>query len=97
MATVQITFGAAMDGIAPVVAAVPRAAEDITSSGTSQASAITAQRGEKCQITASGGAIWVKFGSAPTASAGNDHLITDGSTREFGFLETGWKVALIDV
>lgn len=96
MATVQITFGAAMDGIAPVMAAVPAAAEDITSSAASQQSTITSQRGQMCQITASGGAVWVKFGANPTASAGNDHLIIDGSTREFGFLETGWKVALID-
>lgn len=96
MATVHITFRQAMDGVAPVVAAVPRAKESITSSGASQASTITAQRGEKCQITVSGGDVYVAFGASPTASAGNDDLISAGSTREFGFLETGWKVALID-
>lgn len=97
MATVQITFGAAMDGIAPVAAAIPEAAEDLTSSASSQQSTITSKRGQVCQITASGGAIWAKFGTNPTASAGNDHLIPDGSTREFGFLQDGYKVAILDV
>lgn len=96
MATVAVAFTLAMDGPAPVVAAVPGSVQSITSSGTSAASTITAGNDEICQITATGGNVWVKFGSAPTAAAGSDYLILDGQTREFGFVPPGAKVAVID-
>lgn len=97
MATVQVTFGAAMDGIRPVHAAVPDAKEDITSSGTSQATTITsAGPHQVCKVTSVGGAVWVAVGASPTASAGNDHLIPDGATLDLGFLQAGWAVAVID-
>ena len=96
MATVQITFGAAVDGVAPVAAMQPAAAETITSSGTSQATTITTRRGQICSVTASGGNVWVTAAGTPTASAGTTHLVPDGATRDFGFLEDGWRIAVID-
>lgn len=96
MSDIHVTFVKAMDGIAPVVAAHPRAKQLVTSSGTSQATTITAQANEVCEITASGGPVWVAFGAAPTAAAGSDHLILDGQSRQFGMLIPGEKVAIID-
>ena len=96
MATVHVTFCAAVDGPAPVVAGVPEAKQTITSSGTTQSTTIAAAPGNICQITATGGNVWAAFGASPTAAAGSDHLIIDGQTREFGFLAPGYKVAIID-
>lgn len=96
MATVHITAGLSVDGIAPVIAAVPRLKERITSSGTSQQSAAAMRRGETCTITVTGGNIYAQIGPNPTASAGNDWLILDGQTRDFGFVNNGDLVAIID-
>lgn len=97
MATVGIAFGAAMDGTAPVLAAQPVASEAITSSAASQQSTSTAPASPAvCTITSIGGAIWVTFGTNPTAVAGTGYLIPDGATRDFGRLAPGWKVAVID-
>lgn len=97
MATVAIAFAAAMDGTAPVIAAQPVSAETITSSAASQQSTNSAPDVPSvCVVTASGGAIWVTFGANPTAVAGTSYLVTDGATREFGRLQSGWKAAIID-
>jgi hypothetical protein len=97
MATVGITIGMAVDGFMPAHAAVPAVSEAITSSGTSQTTtgAVTHSR-EAIKVTASGGAVWVAVGSAPTAAAGNDHLVPDGATLDLVHLLPGWKVAVID-
>jgi hypothetical protein len=47
-------------------------------------------------VTASGGNVWVLFGSNPTAVAESGYLILDGQTREFG-AKSSQKVAVIDV
>lgn len=97
MATVGIAFAAAMDGTAPVLAGQPIASEAVTSSAASQQATSTAPASPSvCSITSSGGAIWVAFGTNPTAVAGTGYLIPDGATREFGRLAPGWKVAVID-
>lgn len=83
-----------------VAKSVPVSKETITTSGTSQATTIAtpAANGDAYvwQVTASGGNIWVKFAASPTASAGNDWLILDGQTREFGASVAAEKVAVID-
>ena len=96
MATVNIVFAQAMDGMSPVIGCVPESATSITSSGASQASVNAAGNGVACSITTTGN-IWVKFGAGtPVASAGADYLITGGSTRDFGHIPAGYKVAVID-
>lgn len=104
MAIAQICFTNAMDGDAPVTAAVPILKERIDANATSQASAIaapplSAKRAGSivvCTITATGGDIWAAFGVAPVASQGNDWLITAGTTRDFGIVAEGMKVAVIN-
>ena len=98
MATVGITFGAAMDGFKPVYAGLPEVSETLTSSGSSQATtgAIT-HPDQIARVTTSGGAVWVKTGAAsPTAAAGDDYLLPDGGTIDLGRLQVGWKVAVVD-
>ncbi len=98
MATVQINFDdPANIGGTSVFNAYPRASEDLTSSGTSQQTTITAIAGEVASITASGGAVWVKAGQSPTAAAGDNHLVADGETKTIGLLRDGDEIAIIDV
>lgn len=96
MATVAVAFARTMDGPSPVIACIPNAVQSITSGASSTASTITAGNDVQCQITVTGGNVWVKFGAAPTAAAGSDYLILDGQTREFGMIAPGHKVAVID-
>jgi len=52
--------------------------------------------GDAIKVTTSGGPVWVAVGASPTASAGNDHLVPDGSTLDLVFSLPGWSVAVID-
>jgi len=84
----------------PVVRSEPVSAEAKMSSGVSARSDLTAPAfSGTClwSITASGGAIWVKFGADPIAAEGDDWLILDGQTREFGVSAEGETVAFVDV
>lgn len=84
----------------PVIKSVPVSAQALTSSGTSQASSVVVPADPKGQvfwvITAADGPVWVKFGAAPVAAAGADHLIPAGATREFSAGAAGEKCAVID-
>ena len=96
MATVSIVFARAMDGMSPVIGAIPESATALTSTGVSQASSNTAGNGVACSITTTGN-IWVKFGAGtPVAAPGADYLILSGSTRDFGNIPAGYKAAVID-
>jgi hypothetical protein len=97
MAIVGITIGAAVDGFKTAHAAQPYVSEVITSSGSSQATTGVVQKmGDAIKVTTSGGPVWVAVGASPTASAGNDHLVPDGSTLDLVFSLPGWSVAVID-
>ena len=83
----------------PVPSATALDAESITTSGSSQQSTLStsgATYGAFWVLTASGGNVWVKFGANPTAAAGDEWLILDGQTREFGVDGYTQKVAVID-
>lgn len=97
MATAHIAFGGAMSAGAPVFPTKPRAAESITTSGTTQSTTIEANQGEYAHITASGGSIFIAIGETPTAASGSGWLVSDGETRTCGVLKQGEKVAVIDV
>ena len=96
MAIAQVNMCRAMDGDAPVIAAVPRASEALTTSGTSAATTITAEIGDVVNVRAVGGGIWVTAGAAPTAAEGTHWFIPDGGFVEFGMMQAGWKIAAID-
>lgn len=97
MSSLHVAFFAPINiGGTSIYAREPRAAETLAVSGTSAATTITAMQGEVASVTAQGGAIFVRIGSAPTAASGTGYLIPDGSTREIGFLNTSDKVAGID-
>lgn len=95
MATVNVIFGK-MTPRGVLMGAQPSSIEDITSSGTSQATTATASTGDAAQVTVTGGAVRVAFGPSPTATATDAILILDGQTREFGGLQSGDKCAVID-
>lgn len=103
MATITVIFGSAVtkgeQGSAPVMNAYPRASEDVTSSGTTAQSTITALRNDVCEISnpAGGADIRVAFGADPTAAAGTGHIVPTGQTRWYGGMIDGHKVAVIDV
>ena len=96
MATLNVVFARAVERTAQIIAGIPSKAESITTSGTSQASTNAAGNEDCCQLTVTGGNVWVKFAAAPTAAAGSDYLLIDGQTREFGHLPALTKVAVIN-
>jgi hypothetical protein len=75
------------------------AAERIPTSASSQQSTIQAASTHKPNqfwvLAVTGGNVWVKFGSNPTAAAGSGFLITDGQVREFK-TQPSDKVAVIN-
>jgi hypothetical protein len=98
MATIHVTmFSATANGSASFYAASPRVAETITSSGSSQATTITALTGETASIVASGGAVWVLAGTSPTAVSGAGYLLPDGGRLELYPMVGGYAIAVKDV
>ena len=83
---------------ASIEAATPGDVEDITTSGASQATTITAPN-DDCMLVVEAwgsGSAWIEIGANPTAAVGTTHLITAPSTRYFAGLKTGDKIAIID-
>lgn len=71
--------------------------EELTSSGTSAASTIAAKEGDVCVVTNPGaGLIWVTFAATPVAAVETTHPVLGASTRVFGPIGAGQKVAVID-
>lgn len=97
MATAYIRFGRVMGGGAPVYSPTPNATATITTSGTSQATTVSAQEGDFIRVTASGGAIRIAIGAAPVALAGSGDWLLDGDTMDLGPLKYGDKIAVIDL
>ena len=96
MAVINVVFARAVERSAQVIASIPYSATRIDTTATSQASTNAAGNEDVCQLTVTGGDVWVKFGATPVAAAGSDFLITSGQTREFGHLPPGTKVAAIN-
>lgn len=91
----QAAFGKA----APVPLSKPvNAGATITSSGSSQATSITAsiKDGDIWDVTVSGGNVWVKAAAAPTAAPDADFLLLDGQTRQFAASVNLEKLAVIN-
>lgn len=97
MAIVGIVFARAMDGAAPIIGAIPHSQQRIDVTGTAQTSTAAAGPNCVCEITNAGAeAVWVTFRPGVSASNGNDHLITAGQTRNFGFVPAGTTVSVIN-
>lgn len=105
MATVHVclahVIARAAGGPAPVVQSVPVGSDTVTSSGTSAQSSLTASPSgvagsQFWSVTATGGNVFVAFGSDPTAAADAGWLVLDGQTREFSTSQTGEKIAIKD-
>jgi hypothetical protein len=96
MATLNVVLARA-DGPVPNSKVV--GAQSITTTGSSQQSSVVSGANHNASqfwiLTATGGNVWVKFGTNPTAAAGSDWLILDGQTREFKSA-AGEKVAVIN-
>lgn len=67
----------------------------ITTSSSSQQSAAANSTQKVVRVTVAGGNVWVAIGVNPTAVAGTQFLMTDGSTEYFA-VNDGDKVAVID-
>lgn len=96
MGTVNVTFGKAMGGGAPVYATKPRSAENVTTSTSSAQSTNTAEPGDFVSITALDANVYVSIGTNPTAVAGSGYCVLSGQTKDFGPCAMGDKVALIE-
>lgn len=100
MATVHITASYAStrnaEGV-PIDALSSEAdAESIESSGTSQATTITAPTDESVWEITTDGPVWVTFGDDPTAEVESGHLLGKSGTYRFAAI-AGDKAAVISV
>lgn len=93
MATVHVEFGGAMGGGAPVYTGL-RASETITTSGASQAAAITAESGEYARVSALDAAVYVAV-SRP-AEYDPRRVVLAGASLDIGPLKAGDTINLID-
>lgn len=98
MATLYATFSDVMGGGAPVYAPASRAAQKITTSGSSQALTYVAVGGEYVALAAVGGPVAIAIAPSATAVSGakGTHFIVDGQTKDIGPLKPGDVVAVID-
>ena len=102
MAQVTVRFGkggsaSGAGGVAQTFDAYPQA-EEITSSGTSAASTITAKANDVARVTNHDASqlVWVTFAETPTAAVGTTHPIAPGATEDLGPIGEGQKMAVID-
>lgn len=102
MAQVTLRFGkggapSAAGGVAQVFDANPQV-EELTSSGTSSASSITAYANDVARVTNHDAStlIWVTFAATPTAVVETTHPIAPATTEDLGPIGAGQKMAVID-
>lgn len=102
MAQITISFGKGgapsnAGGVSQVFDAYAQT-EEVTSSGTSAATTITANKHDVARVTNHDASqmVWVTFGASPTAAVGTTHAIAPGSTQDLGPIGEGHKAAVID-
>lgn len=96
MATVRVNFGNAMGGGVPSYPPSVKAGQSFTSSGSNQATTVSADSGDFAHVTSIGGAVSVNIGANPNASVNPTWIVADGETKLFGPLQDGDKVAIVD-
>jgi hypothetical protein len=98
MATVNTMYfkPSTIEGAAAVIDPVDAVTQTITSSASTQSTTGTATVGRNfVRVAASGGNVYLAFGTSPTAVTATGFLLLDGTSEVF-HLADGWKVALID-
>ena len=98
MATVNIKFfkPALLQGAAALMSTNSSTIDEtLTSSPVSQSTTNSATGTNYARVVASGGNVWLKFGTNPTAVTGTGHLLIEG-IPEFFYVENGFKVAVVD-
>lgn len=93
MGTVNISYGFAMDGLAPV-SYPARVSENVTSSGTAASATNNPRRGEVARITPKDVNIAVKVNGTATAA---DTLVMSGSAYDIGGFSGGETISVIEV
>ena len=96
MADIRIRFGSVMGSGAPVYGPHPKQSAKFTSSASSQATTVAAEAGDFVTIKAIGGPVAFDIGPAPVAIATSGDVVMSGEAMDFGPLQTGDKVAIID-
>lgn len=94
MATVSVILGYRAADHVPLMRTEVRASEVVTSSAASAQSTIVAQDNEFWEVSCAS-ALWIKFGTNPTASAGDVWYVPAGTPRNFQ-AKVGDKIAVID-
>lgn len=94
MATVSVTFGrpAIIEGHATAIMSTTGARTETVASGA--ASTNSAIKGDVVRVAVTGGNVYMKVGTAPTATT-SDILLLDG-TVEYFQLQAGQKVAVLN-
>lgn len=95
----QVGLRDSISAFMPVPESVPQGAEEVTSSGTSQATTLASSDNynyEFWDIVVSGGNVRLAFAASPTAAADSGWLILDGERVQFGASGSGERVAVID-
>lgn len=84
-------------GSAPVMVASTVRSEEITSSGTAQATTLEARKGDCVTIKNNGSqAIWADIGASPTAAVETLVCIMPNGVDSFSGLAAGDKVSIIN-
>lgn len=101
MGTVNVTImhagGSSARGSLPIFTGPVLSAENVTSSATSAVSTGSVSGPRDVFRIATDTAIYIKFGSAPTAAAGDEIMVPANSVYEHGGLNAGTVVAVINV
>lgn len=98
MATVGVTFfrTSIIEESAACIEAQDMVSQVFTSSASSQATTATATASRNfVRVGASGGNVYLAFGTAPTAVTATGYLLLAGTSEVF-HLPDGYKVAIID-
>lgn len=98
MATVNIKFfrPAVIQGATAVMSTnASTIDETISSTSSSQSTTNTSSGVNYVRVVSTGGNVWLKFGTSPTAVTGAGHLLIDG-IPEFFYVEDGFKVAVVN-
>jgi hypothetical protein len=102
MATVMISAFRADGGdratVPSIAYAIPRAAQKITSSASSQTSTVIGGSGETLMIVASGNAVQAKVGTGatPDATSSPHWLIPDGGSLPLYCVDGDTRVSIVD-
>lgn len=90
----HVAFAKPMDGIAPVISAIPSSSELVADGGESTAVA----KASDVAVVVATSDVYVAFGTTPgTPSATNGHRIPSGAVQTFGNLDAGFKMAVVAV